>query len=465
MSSRASDGSRLHIVLVPGFGGFDALGRLHYYAGVTPVFRSWQAEEPDDPRRARAVLHYFDNLPTAAVSTRAERLRRYLARRVVRNEIQRGDTVALVGHSTGGLDIRWMLWTLLADPDAVKWLDGNNENAVPVRNDDVRGRVKRVVFLSVPQRGTNIADWLSAYEMPRRFLAEALSDAVHDSGRRRDRTLGEWLTRSLAEWVDADLFRAAQDVLIETDAARFAPDSMDAVEAREAYMRLWLWSSGIAADFNALSDLMCARPSGDLRSPVHLSDEQRRWERSVWKERGIATRSYATVSRCPFERRVLDERQPWVWWDLRTFPEVGLVPDAREWSDVFYRFCYRACLSGPFMLADGPGVATMFGTGEKRRVDVWENDGIVNTASMLSPGEDDTLLVECDHGDIIGHYKLARMPPDDQHRAGAAAKPHCGRRYHTYDLLRSGSTFGDEEFRKVWRDIFDFCVSDSGTSA
>lgn len=461
-----SDCARVHIVLVPGFGGFDALGRLHYYAGVTPVFRKWQAEEPDDPRRARAVLHYFDNLPTAAVATRAERLRRYLARRVLRNEIQRDDTVALVGHSTGGLDIRWLLWTLLSEPDAVKWLDGNAETAMPVRNNDVRARVKRVVFLSVPQRGTNIADWLGAYEVPRRFLAEALSEAVRGTGRRRDTSFGEWLTGTLAEWIDADLFRAAQDLLIETDTARFAPESMDAVEAREAYMRLWLWSSGIAADFGALSDLMCVRPPGDLRSPVHLSDEQRKWERTIWKECGIATRSYATVSRCPFDESVLRAQQSWVWWDPRTFPEVGLVPDARQWSDVVYRSCYRACLGGPFRLADGPGVATMFGTGEKRKVEVWENDGIVNTASMLSPGDDDTLLVECDHGDIIGHYKLAGMPPDDQKRAkprdGASTKSHCGRRYHTYDLLRSGSTFGDAEFRKVWRDVFDFCVSGNG---
>lgn len=30
---------RLHIVLAPGFAGFDALGQLEYYAGLTPHFR------------------------------------------------------------------------------------------------------------------------------------------------------------------------------------------------------------------------------------------------------------------------------------------------------------------------------------------------------------------------------------------------------------------------------------------
>ena len=33
---------RCHIVLVPGFGGFDALGRVEYYAGITRLFQNWK---------------------------------------------------------------------------------------------------------------------------------------------------------------------------------------------------------------------------------------------------------------------------------------------------------------------------------------------------------------------------------------------------------------------------------------
>jgi hypothetical protein len=84
---------RIHIVLIPGFGGFDALGQLEYYAGVTPLFHSM--------RDGNAVLHYFDNFPTAAVITRAARLRSYLAKRIARSEILPGDEVVLIGHSTG----------------------------------------------------------------------------------------------------------------------------------------------------------------------------------------------------------------------------------------------------------------------------------------------------------------------------------------------------------------------------
>lgn len=88
--------SRMHVVLIPGFGGFDALGQLEYYAGVTPVFCKWRGRKG----RPDVVLHYFDNFPTAAVVTRAGRLERYLAKRIARGEIPAGDPITLIGHST-----------------------------------------------------------------------------------------------------------------------------------------------------------------------------------------------------------------------------------------------------------------------------------------------------------------------------------------------------------------------------
>src|SRR5271165_4714334 len=110
MVRSSSASHRVHIVLVPGFAGFDALGQLEYYAGVTPQFRSWKELGRDD-----VVLHYFDNFPTAAVVTRATRLRNYLAKRVARGEFLPGDSLALVGHSTGGLDIRRLICDLVAE--------------------------------------------------------------------------------------------------------------------------------------------------------------------------------------------------------------------------------------------------------------------------------------------------------------------------------------------------------------
>lgn len=107
MPRKPSARGRVHIVLIPGFAGFDALGQLEYYAGVTPQFQLWKKSGASS--RTGVALHYFDNFPTAAVRTRAARLRNYLATRFARGEFVRGDRIALVGHSTGGLDIRCLL--------------------------------------------------------------------------------------------------------------------------------------------------------------------------------------------------------------------------------------------------------------------------------------------------------------------------------------------------------------------
>jgi triacylglycerol lipase len=77
--ARVPSTKRFHIVLVPGFAGFDGLGQLEYYGCITRLFQTWLA--------GNEVLHYFDNFPTAAVVTRATQLRSYLAKRIARGEM------------------------------------------------------------------------------------------------------------------------------------------------------------------------------------------------------------------------------------------------------------------------------------------------------------------------------------------------------------------------------------------
>ena len=169
MVQSGPSGSRLHIVMVPGFAGFDALGQMAYYAGVTRQFQEWQQKERSGP----TVLHYFDNFPTAAVVTRAGRLRRYLAKRIARGTFHRGDALALVGHSTGGLDIRWLIWELTEPRQQDNVVDG-----VSVPAAEILQLVRRIVFLSVPQWGTNIADWVRAYQVGRTAVVAGLCAGV-----------------------------------------------------------------------------------------------------------------------------------------------------------------------------------------------------------------------------------------------------------------------------------------------
>jgi triacylglycerol esterase/lipase EstA (alpha/beta hydrolase family) len=163
--------TRTHVVLIPGFGGFDMLGQVRYYTGITGLFEEWQKANP----RADLALHYFDNLPTSAVITRAERLRIYLAKRLARGEFVHGatygerDKVILVGHSTGGLDARRLMYDLrdLQRTGRTIPVDGQEREVEP---SDLLDLVRGLVFLSVPQYGTNIADWVLSHTLEREAL-------------------------------------------------------------------------------------------------------------------------------------------------------------------------------------------------------------------------------------------------------------------------------------------------------
>jgi hypothetical protein len=126
--------------------------------------------------------------------------------------------------------------------------------------------------------------------------------------------------------------------------------------------------------------------------------------------------------------------------------------DTSQRTDVVYRWSYRACAIGSFAAMEGQSTATELGKTAPKTIENWENDGIVNTASMLWPNGPATRLVNGDHGDIIGHYW--------QEQSGARS----GRRFHAYDLLRSDSGFTETTFKEVWHDVLEFCV-DRASSA
>ena len=123
-----------------------------------------------------------------------------------------------------------------------------------------------------------------------------------------------------------------------------------------------------------------------------------------------------------------------------------------------YRTGYRACAGGPFR-RPAPDGATLPRHLESQsqqirewdksaKIELWDNDGIVNTASMFWPDPRETVLVLGDHMDIVGHYKL--VVSDGREAA---------RRYVAYDLLGSSSGFSDEAFAEVWSKVFGFCAA------
>ena len=90
----------------------------------------------------------------------------------------------------------------------------------------------------------------------------------------------------------------------------------------------------------------------------------------------------------------------------------------------------------------------MLGPLPPQPIELWDNDGIVNTVSMLWPG-DETVLVQADHLDIVGHYWLRPAQP---------AVSGAPRTYQSYDSLKSSPLFKTNTFDKVWTEIFFFAA-------
>jgi triacylglycerol lipase len=442
-------GTRRHLVLVPGFGGFDALGRVEYYSGITRLFQQWK-KAAQEALPAPLVLHYFDNLPTASVKTRAGRLRTYLAKRMARGEILGNDRIVLVGHSTGGLDIRQLVWDLHDPRCATIPVDGGV--AIGARN--LRSRIDGVVFLSVPHWGTNIADWVCSRSLLRETVIANLRAGLAGNQVFLLDRVETALAGGAACLTGADLLLAVRDALTEANDRRRGLDPAGVADAQDAASELALYLRHMATDFAVIEDL--ASDSGTAKtSPAHFDPGERELELERWKRLQIRVLSYATVggrafhfaspSGCPaptFE--LLD---PCAWRDVL----AGQGPGAG--SDVSYRLTYRACAGGPFRWPELAGTAArVLGPAPPEPLELWDNDGIVNTASMLWPATDSTLVL-ADHLDIVGHYILAEAPAPPK-AAGAGCRP--PRIYQSYDSLKSVPRLSPENFRHVWEEIFLF---------
>lgn len=107
------------LVLVHGFLGFSHCGPIEYFRGVKRALHE-----------AHKITPFIPQVPTAgSIAMRAETLARRL--------FQTGTpSFALLGHSMGGLDARYLITYL--DPDR---------------------RIKSLVTISTPHRGTPLAEW------------------------------------------------------------------------------------------------------------------------------------------------------------------------------------------------------------------------------------------------------------------------------------------------------------------
>jgi hypothetical protein len=124
-----------HLLLVPGFFGFANLGDFAYFGHVHDLLVAMGPEAGID-----GEVRVVPTIPIASLPTRAARLVEAIAQVVA----ERGGTVSIIGHSSGGLDAR-----LAITPGA----------SLPTRVDVEQAArcVNAVVTVATPHHGTPVA--------------------------------------------------------------------------------------------------------------------------------------------------------------------------------------------------------------------------------------------------------------------------------------------------------------------
>lgn len=124
----------LRVYLVPGFFGFANVGEMRYFEHVQPALRAALVNQA-----VAHEVHDVHTLPTASLERRAARLVETIAQTASLE-----DELAIVGHSTGGVDA-WLMCSpgqeLPTDVDVEAWAQ----------------RVRAVVSLAAPHHGAPIA--------------------------------------------------------------------------------------------------------------------------------------------------------------------------------------------------------------------------------------------------------------------------------------------------------------------
>jgi triacylglycerol esterase/lipase EstA (alpha/beta hydrolase family) len=128
-----------HIYLVPGVFGFTNLGRLRYFAHVREFLVAHCAALGLD-----AAVHVVKTFPTSSLPKRAARV----VEAIAATPGSTGAAVHLIGHSSGGLDVRLMAASNVALP-------------TDVHIERYAACVRSVVTVATPHYGTPVASFFA----------------------------------------------------------------------------------------------------------------------------------------------------------------------------------------------------------------------------------------------------------------------------------------------------------------
>jgi triacylglycerol lipase len=135
-------GTTHHVYLVPGFLGFAHLGRLTYFGHVSRLLTEHLTALGLEPR-----IHIVRTSPTASLPARAVRVAEVIHATAPRG----GAPLHLIGHSSGGLDVRLLTAPGVGLPTALDV-------------EQLAARVRTVVTVSTPHHGTPIASFFTTLQ-------------------------------------------------------------------------------------------------------------------------------------------------------------------------------------------------------------------------------------------------------------------------------------------------------------
>lgn len=385
---------RAEIYLVPGFLGFVELGELDYYLGAADVLRAALRHRGID-----AIIHCTSTIPAGTVRQRAAKLAHEIAKRTD----GRDDTlVHLVGHSTGGLDLR-----LLLSPDASLIPVGDLADTMSAhdyaRFTSALARVRTAIGIAAPFYGTPIAD-----------LAVRLSfDAV---------------LRSVSAGVQTPLLRDLLSTGLSTSAAGLT--IFGAITRRLPFLA-WIDRQVLGIDPFAPLGLV-ERIGNDVGALRNLTQEGTDLANALWVDRkDVAYGCIVTGTNQP--SGLIDTADPILYLNTVLFRVARALAAVR--NPVFAYSSRAAELQSKHDVDRDAGldVGSLF-------IDDRTSDGIVPSASQVHG----TLLgvFESDHLDCVGHFPHEL---DD-------GTPVSG-------WVRSGAKFTSTRFDLLWGKVAEFIAA------
>ena len=371
---------RQHILLVPGFFGFANLGDFAYFAHVRDFLVTFMRQHGLEGE-VRVVQTY----PTASLARRATRVAETVAELLDDDD---GD-VHLIGHSSGGLDVR-----LFTAP--------NVSLPTTLDVDKYASRVKTVVSLSSPHRGSPLATFLSSVLGAQLLRVISLVTIYTLRGGRVPIAAVFHLVRllSLPRLPMIDSGTLLNNIYCDL----LSDFSHDRREALEQFMIT------VGEDQELLGQLT---PTG-----------MQTFNQSTFDRPGVRYGSVVTCARRP---------------GAMTAWAVGASP-LRQTTHLLFNAFHRLTANMPpipvgLTYAQSTALTRAYG----RLMAPRDNDGMVPTLSQVW-GE----IIHAtwgDHLDAIGHFYLPSHVP-----------PH-------FDWLNSGTRFSMADFEHIWRDVGEFLVA------